>query len=171
MKTIIVAICLLVQGAVLSAQDITWHTPSFIEGVCERDTNIYHRLPQRLKDSVRPVVWNLSLNTAGEFIHFRSSARSFVVHYGLAGKTLAMPHMPSTSVSGLDLYMKDKHGQWNWMPPRYRFGDTVTYTYSNIGVAAGAVVDYYLLLPLYNTVTWLSIGAKKEETLQFEPDR
>lgn len=172
MRRIIVAICLLAQGAALTAQDTTWHTPTHIEGIAVRDSsNIYHRLPQQLKDSVRPVVWNLSLNTAGEFIHFRSSARSFVVRYGLSGKTLAMPHMPSTGVSGLDLYMKDKNGQWNWMPPRYRFADTVTYTYNNIGVAAGAVVDYYLLLPLYNTISWLSIGTRKQETFEFVPDR
>lgn len=172
MRRTIIAISLLMQTAVLRAQDTTWHTPSFVEGVCIRDTtNMYHRLPQGLKDQVRPIVWNLSLNTAGEFIHFRSSARSFVVRYGLSGKTLAMPHMPSTGVSGLDLYMKDKHGQWNWMPPRYRFGDTCVYTYNNIGVAAGAMVDYYLYLPLYNTVEWLTIGTRKEDTLQFITDK
>lgn len=167
----LLTIALLLPFAALRAQDTTWHSPSFVEGVVTTDTaNIYHRLPLSLKDSVRPVVWNLSLNTAGEFIHFRSSARSFAVRYGVANKTFGMPHMPSTGVSGLDLYIKDKNGQWNWMPPRYRFADTCVYTYSNIGVEAG-VADYYLFLPLYNTVQWLSIGVRSAETVEFVHDR
>lgn len=166
------ALLMQAAGSMLHAQDTTWHVPTVIEGIAIRDsTNIFHRLPQALKNEVRPVVWNLSLNTAGEFIHFRSTARSLVVKYGLDGKTMAMPHMPSTGVSGLDLFIKDKNGQWNWMPPRYRFGDTCTYTYSNIGVAAGAVAEFYLYLPLYNTVNWLSVGTRKEETFEFVPDR
>lgn len=172
MRQLVLTIGLLMQTVCLLAQDTSWHTPSFVEGVCVRDSsNIYHRLPQTLKEAVRPIVWNLSLNTAGEFIHFRTSARSLQVRYGLAGKTLAMPHMPSTGVSGLDLFIKDKHGQWNWMPPRYHFADTCTYTYRNIGITAGAVADCYLFLPLYNTVQWLSIGSGKEDFFEFVPDR
>lgn len=35
-----------------------------MEGICQPDQrNIFHRLPQNLKDSVREPVWNLSLNT------------------------------------------------------------------------------------------------------------
>lgn len=166
------ALLVQVAGSGLHAQDTTWHVPTEIEGIAVRDSaHLFHRLPQVLKNEVRPVVWNLSLNTAGEFIHFRSSARSLVVKYGLDGKTMAMPHMPSTGVSGLDLYIKDKFGQWNWMPPRYRFGDTCIYTYNNIGVVAGTQAEFYLYLPLYNTVNWLSVGTRKEETFEFVPDR
>ncbi|WP_276481648.1 SGNH/GDSL hydrolase family protein [Paraflavitalea pollutisoli] len=168
---LLATLLLLLSIARLPAQDSTWHTPTRIEGIAVRDSShIFYRLPLSLKDSVRPVVWNLSLQTAGEFIHFRTSARSFEVRYGVANKTMGMPHMPSTGVSGLDLYIKDKDGQWNWMPPRYRFGDTCVYTYNNIGIAPGALVDFYLFLPLYNTVQWLSVGARTSESFSWVPE-
>lgn len=172
MKRTIIATGLLLLAAGLHAQDTSWHSPTNIEGIAVRDSAYpYHRLPLALKDSVRAVVWNLSLNTAGEFIHFRTSARSLVVRYKLSGKSLAMPHMPSTGVSGLDLYSKDRNGQWNWSPPAYRFGDTCVYTYRSMKIEAGAVADFYLYLPLYNTVDWLNIGTRQEEFFEFVPDR
>jgi lysophospholipase L1-like esterase len=171
MRKLLVTLSILLQTIMLSAQDTTWHTPAVIEGVCITDTaNIYHRLPSGLKDAIRPIVWNLSLNTAGEYVHFRTAARSLVIKYGLAGKTLQLPHMPATAVSGLDLYIQDKNGQWNWAPPAYHFGDTCVYTYKNMGIAAGAMADFYLYLPLYNTVNWLSIGTRKEEPFEFAPE-
>ncbi|PWG78178.1 SGNH/GDSL hydrolase family protein [Pararcticibacter amylolyticus] len=172
MKKTILAALLLCQTLVSLAQDLSWHTPSFVNGVCQRDSaGIYHRLPAALKDEVRPIVWNLSLNTAGEYIHFRSSARSFIIKYGLSGKSLAMPHMPSTGVSGLDLYAVDKNGAWNWAPPGYRFGDTCVYSYRDIYVASGQMADFYLYLPLYNAVKWLSIGVTQNEQLEFIDER
>jgi lysophospholipase L1-like esterase len=169
---IILIMCFLVQGTCLFGQELTWHTPIFVEGVAVRDTaHIYHRLPQEWQNKVRPIVWNLSLNTAGEFIHFRSTARSFTIKYKVSGKTMAMAHMPSTGTSGLDLYAMDKNGEWNWAPPGFRFGDTCVYTYKNIMVASGASADFYLYLPLYNTVEWLSIGTEKDKHLDFVPER
>jgi lysophospholipase L1-like esterase len=172
MRKLLITISILLQATMLLAQDTAWHTPSVIEGVCISDTaNMYHRLPAALQNEVRPIVWNLSLNTAGEFIHFRSAARSLVIKYGLAGRTLQLPHMPATGVSGLDLYVMDQNGQWNWAPPAYRFGDTCVYTYKNIGVTAGALADYYLYLPLYNTVNWLSVGTRATEPFEFVHDK
>ena len=60
---------------ILFTRKITWHEPKFVEGVCVPDsTNIFHRLPIAMKDKVRKPVWDLSQNTAGEFIHFKTSA-------------------------------------------------------------------------------------------------
>lgn len=168
--------CVLLLGTrvwVNAQPNITWYSPQTVNGIAEHDTAyIYHRLPSYMEQQVRPIVWNLSLNTAGEFLHFKTTARSLVVRYGLAGKSMAMPHMPATGVSGVDLYAIDKNGEWNWAPPAYRFGDTCVYSYKNVLAAAGASgVDYYLYLPLYNTVEWLSIGVGKNETFAFIPER
>jgi lysophospholipase L1-like esterase len=154
-------------------QNVQWYTPQWVNGVCQHDTgHIYYRLPAELQSQVRPIVWNLSLNTAGEFLHFKTTARSIVIRYGLAGKTTGMPHMPATGVSGVDLYAVDKNGTWNWAPANYRFGDTCVYSYKNMEIAAGASgVDYYLYLPLYNTVQWLSVGVLKNDRFEFIPER
>ncbi|HEY5391883.1 MAG TPA: SGNH/GDSL hydrolase N-terminal domain-containing protein, partial [Hanamia sp.] len=53
----------------LSQQKTKWYQPQFVEGICVSDSsNIFHRLPISMKDSVRKPVWNLSENTAGQFI-------------------------------------------------------------------------------------------------------
>ncbi|WP_428834891.1 SGNH/GDSL hydrolase N-terminal domain-containing protein [Sphingobacterium spiritivorum] len=62
----------------------------------------YGRLPVSLKDQVREPVWSLGTNSAGLFIDFQTDADSILVRYTLKG-SFAMPHMPSTGVSGLDL--------------------------------------------------------------------
>src|SRR3989339_67076 len=55
----------------------------------------YDRLPARAEKSVRSAVWNLSRNSSGLMIRFRSNAERIVVRYQVAGP-MNMPHMPST---------------------------------------------------------------------------
>jgi hypothetical protein len=169
-KYVFLFVIMMVGNSVFSQPSITWHEPEFVDGICVNDSiNIFHRLPVRMKDSVRKPVWDLSQNTAGEFIHFTTSATAIKVRYTLAGKNFSMPHMPSTGVSGLDLFAKDDNGKWNWAPGRYHFSDTCTYDFSNLLISKNAsnVADYYLYLPLYNSVTWLSIGVKENESFAF----
>ena len=157
-----------------SQQQIKWYQPQFVEGVSELDSsNIFHRLPISMKDSVRKPVWNLSENTAGEFIHFRTSATEIKVQYTLAGKSFSMAHMPSTGMSGLDLYAIDVNGNWNWSPGYYHFGDTCSYTFKNLVLAKNGtkVSDFYLYLPLYNSVTCLSIGVNEKDSFAFAEKR
>lgn len=157
-----------------SQQPIKWYQPKFVEGICVPDSaNIFHRLPSSMKDSVRKPVWNLSENTAGEFIHFKTSATEIEVQYIVAGKNFSMPHMPSTGVSGLDLFAMDVNGNWNWAPGKYHFGDTCSYVFKNLMLAKNStgVSDFYLYLPLYNSVTWLSIGVNDKDSFSFSAKR
>jgi lysophospholipase L1-like esterase len=160
--------------AAFSQQQIRWHQPQFVEGVCVLDSsNIFHRLPISMKDSVRKPVWNLSENTAGEFIHFKTSATEVTVRYTLGSSSFSMPHMPSTGMSGLDLFAIDVNGNWNWSPGYYHFGDTCSYTFKNLVLAKNStsVSDFYLYLPLYNSVTWLSLGVDEKDSFAFASKR
>ncbi|MEP6627647.1 MAG: SGNH/GDSL hydrolase family protein [Ginsengibacter sp.] len=173
-KYFFLLLVILLSKQALSQQKISWHEPSFVEGVCILDsTNIFHRLPTEMKDKVRQPVWNLSENTAGEFIHFKTTATEIKVRYTLASKNFSMPHMPSTGVSGLDLFAMDINGNWNWAPGKYSFGDTCSYVFSNLLVAGNpnAVSDFYLYLPLYNSVKWLSIGVDQNAKFSFAEKR
>ena len=157
-----------------SQQQAKWYEPKFVEGICMLDSsNIFHRLPISMKDSVRKPVWDLSENTAGEFIHFKTSATEISVKYTLASNIFSMPHMPSTGVSGLDLFALDVNGNWNWAPGRYHFGDTCSYVFKNLFLAKNhtSVVDFYLYLPLYNSVKWLSIGVNEKDSFVFARKR
>jgi lysophospholipase L1-like esterase len=159
---------------VFSQQQTKWYQPQFVEGVCVLDSSdIFHRLPVSMKDSVRKPVWDLSENTAGEFIHFKTTATEITVRYTLASKNFSMPHMPSTGVSGLDLFAIDVNGNWNWAPARYHFGDTCSYTFRNLFLVKNGtdVSDFYLYLPLYNSVKWLSIGVNEKDSFSFAAKR
>jgi lysophospholipase L1-like esterase len=173
-KYFFLLLVILLSKQAFPQQKTSWHEPSFVEGVCILDsTNIFHRLPTEMKDKVRQPVWNLSENTAGEFIHFKTTATEIKVRYTLASKNFSMVHMPSTGVSGLDLFAMDINGNWNWAPGKYSFGDTCSYVFSNLLVAGNpnAVSDFYLYLPLYNSVKWLSIGVDQNAKFSFAEKR
>src|SRR5690606_35670195 len=63
----------------------------------------YDRFPARAEKQVRKAVWDLSKNSAGLVINFRTDAPEIIVKYAVSGG-VAMPHMPATGVSGVDLY-------------------------------------------------------------------
>lgn len=139
--------------------------PEYVQGRAKEMSadNSLGRLPERLKERVRGPVWNLGQNSAGTYIDFRTGADTIVVRYQVAGG-LNMPHMPTTGVSGVDLYLK-KDDVWHWAFGSYQFKDTIQYTFANIGKNEDGI--YRLYLPLYNTVKWLEIGVNKHEKLLF----
>lgn len=130
----------------------------------------YQRLPDRAKEVVRAKVWNLSGNTAGLAIHFYTNARDIKIRYGVSGD-FAMPHMPATGKSGVDLYAIDPEGRWRILSGRYAFGDTISYHYGDLTQSTyhDKGFEYRLYLPLYNSVTWMEIGVPDSTTLSFVP--
>ena len=136
----------------------------------EDPAGFYTRLPQRAKDKVRKAVWDLSLQSAGLSIAFRSNAPEIKIRYVVKG-ALSMPHMPATGVSGIDLYATDNTGQERWCVRLYVMQDTITYDFSVLSYAAktGKGFEYQLFLPLYNSVSWLEIGVPENTSFRFLP--
>jgi hypothetical protein len=67
----------------------------------------FDRLLAKAEGKVRDAVWNLSRQSAGLCVRFVTGAPSIQARWTL---TKAMPHMPATGVSGLDLYVRTKEG-------------------------------------------------------------
>ena len=133
----------------------------------------YDRFPARAEKTVDKHVWDLSKNSAGLVIKFKSNATTIKVSYQVDGN-LAMSHMPATGVSGLDLYGIDRDGKWFWCPGRYSFRDTITYSFTSLlsrHDTTGKEYEYRLYLPLYNTVKWLTIQYPKGQLLSGLPVR
>lgn len=130
----------------------------------------YQRLPQKAKALVRKPVWDLSRQSAGHSIAFRSNAPQIKIRYQVSGY-LNMAHMPSTGVSGVDMYATDINGNRYWCSARYAFRDTITYTYNKLsyGQSAEHGFEYEVYLPLYNDVKWLEVGVPEGYNLQFMP--
>src|SRR5690606_8792571 len=97
----------------------------------------YGRLPKHAEGKVSAAVWQLGLQSAGATVNFRTKAESILVRYQISGK-LALPHMPATGVSGVDLYALDVNGDWHRAKGTYQFGDTIQFTYTALNKPAGA---------------------------------
>ncbi|WP_031526811.1 SGNH/GDSL hydrolase family protein [Dyadobacter crusticola] len=155
---------------VLQAQNLktSWWNPQsapfpVIEGQAwpaKELKNPYDRLPAKAEKQVREAVWGLSNQSSGLMLRFRSNSSEITVRYTVGGKH-ALPHMPATGVSGVDLYAVSSDGASRWCAGKYAFGDTITYTFKGLESNDSYHQkgrEYRLFLPLYNNVKWLEIG-------------
>jgi len=132
-----------------------------LEGKGWADTQSYYdRLPARAKGTVPAKVWRRSLDTAGMCVPFITDAASIRVRWALRSKELAMPHMPATGVSGIDLYGKDEAGPWRFLGNGRPTGVSNTASFE---VTPGR--ECLLYLPLYNGVKSVEIGIPRGKTL------
>jgi hypothetical protein len=140
---------------------VAWHDVSTwgVEGrILPEQTRLrwYDRLPSSAEGKVTPNVWNLSRDSAGMMARFTTDSPTIHIHYELRSDRLAMPHMPATGVSGVDLYARDAQGRWRWVQVS-RPAAKVVNTQLIAGLAAGER-EYALYLPLYNGVEFVRIG-------------
>lgn len=140
-----------------------------VEGKGWTDTkSFYDRLPARAENRVRPDVWSLSHDSAGMSVRFVTDATTIAARWNLRRTSLAMPHMPATGVSGVDLYVKGQ-GSWHWLGngrPEKQSEEKVLVR----GLKPGRR-EYLLYLPLYNGVEELSLGIPDGATLELPPQR
>jgi hypothetical protein len=112
-------------------------------------------------------VWDLSRHSAGLCGRFVTDAGSIHVRWTLTSGNLAMPHMPATGVSGLDLYVRSDKGRWQWLGVGQPTSKSTTAQLVT-GLAPGKR-EFLLYLPLYNGVSSFQIGIPKESTLAKGP--
>ena len=158
----------------LHAQSFQWFDPVAASvpvidgrGWQKELASAYDRFPAAAEKTVRQAVWNLSRNTAGEYIGFKTNSKTVVVKYVVKGNQ-SMPHMPATGVSGVDLYAKDLKGDWRWAKGGYKFGDTITYRFENM-VLSQPTETFRLYLPLYTAVQWMKIGVPEGNQFELLP--
>ena len=120
----------------------------------------FDRLPAKAEDTVRPAVWNLSRHSAGLLVRFRTNAAAVHARYSLSSPRLALPHMPATGVSGLDLYARDQSRQDRWLAVAFPNAQHVNVRLAGeIDVTASSELRLYTAyLPLYNGVESLEFG-------------
>jgi hypothetical protein len=124
----------------------------------------FDRLPTKAQGKVRDAVWNLSRQSAGLCVRFRTDSPKLEARWELTSTNLAMPHMPATGVSGLDLYVRDDQGRWRWAANGRPTGKTNT-----AALVTGLERkprDYLLYLPLYNGVSSVEIGLPSDVKLR-----
>jgi hypothetical protein len=129
----------------------------------------FDRLPAKAEGVVRQPVWNLSRHAAGLCVRFVTAAPEVHARWTLTSNNLALPHMPATGVSGLDLYIRLPDGHWHWLGAGRPTQQTNT-----AGLARGLPAgnhEFLLYLPLYNSVASVEIGIPKDGRLAKPPAR
>lgn len=140
-----------------------------VEGKGWKDTKApFDRLPAKAESVVRAPVWGLSRHSAGICVRFVTDASSIDARWTLTSGGLAMPHMPATGVSGLDLYVKTDKG-WRWLG-NGRPTKTSNQARLTSGIPPGKR-EFMLYLPLYNGVSSVEIGIPDDKTLAKAPAR
>ena len=163
------------QSSVLKWRNPENEAQNVIEGQAwsKEVKNPYDRLPGRAEKDVRKQVWDLSRQSAGLMIRFRSNSEQIKIRYTVGGNH-SLPHMPATGVSGVDLYAISSDGDALWCAGKYAFKDTISYDFQNLNPndqyhKHGR--EYRLFLPLYNSVKWLEIGVAEGTEFTFLPVR
>jgi GDSL-like Lipase/Acylhydrolase family/N-terminus of Esterase_SGNH_hydro-type len=123
----------------------------------------YDRLPARAEGSVRAAVWGLSHNSAGLCVRLTTDSSAVHCRWTLTSANLALPHMPATGVSGVDLYVLTDGG-WRWLSTG-RPTKTPTNEAALVSGLPKQSRQYLLYLPLYNGVTRVEIGVAADSTI------
>lgn len=119
------------------------------------ESDDFCRVPNRAKGVVRDAIWELSRHSTGVSLDFTTDAKSISVRWTLRNEELAMPHMPATGVSGVDLYAL-RDGKWRWFSVGIPSGeDSEAVLATDLD---GEMREYRLYLPLYNGVSSVHIG-------------
>lgn len=128
----------------------------------------YDRFPARAEGVVRDAVWNLSENSAGLSVRFVTDSPVISARWSLRSDKLDMHHMPSTGVSGVDLYAKNDKGQWRWVGAGRPNAKELS-EWTLVSAAPPGEHEYMLYLPLYNGIEKLEIGLAQNTTLRKAP--
>lgn len=135
----------------------------------EERLRFYDRFPAKAQKTLREPVWNLSRDSAGMAVRFKSDAQTIHVRYQLKDGGLAMAHMPATGVSGIDLYARDAANQWRWVNVTRPTKQTVETKLAD-GLDPGER-EFMAYFPLYNGVEKVEFGVPAGAKLDALPAR
>jgi hypothetical protein len=164
------------SGGSAAAQELRWQDAATLEVEgrgWHETTGPYDRLPESAKDKVSGTVWTLGQQSAGVCVRFVTDAAALQARWSVGSDALAMPHMPATGVSGLDLYARDSRGEWQFVGngrPHVVESNEARFEFP-AGTPAAPVRECLLYLPLYNRTTRLEIGVPSEARLEPPPAR
>jgi hypothetical protein len=124
--------------------------------------NPYDRLPLSYKETVRKPLWDLSKNSAGLSIRFRSSSGCISVKWTLLNN-LRMNHMAETGIKGIDLYFNN-NGKWQYL----NTARPVDFEneFMLIRNMPAAMREYKMYLPLYDGIESIEVGVDSNSVIE-----
>ena len=136
-----------------------------IEGRAFSDTDHYYdRLPANVTTNVNGGVRSMKHHTSGMLFRFRTDSRKLSIKWVLYNAGLSMDHMPSTGVSGIDVYRFDERaGAWRYVSTG-RIWDAVKGGSLQAPWRPGEAC--IVNLPLYNGVKSFELGIDPEAKVE-----
>lgn len=153
------------KGVAEAGTDTLWYDLKLLDVEGRGWTNskaFYDRLPAKAEGVAPEAVWGLSRHSAGLCTRFVTDATTIQAKWTLTSDRLAMPHMPATGVSGLDLYVKHE-GRWHWLAVGIPKEQSSRVTL--VSPLPEGRREYLLYLPLYNGVSAVELGLPKDARL------
>jgi hypothetical protein len=141
-----------------------------IEGrVFEDVEHWYDRLPADVTTNVNAGVRGMKHHTAGMQFRFATDSKRLVFKWIPYSQSLSMDHMPTTGVSGIDVYRFDARTE-KWLYVRTgRISSAEKGGALDIGWTPG--VPCLVNLPLYNGIREFSLGIEPEASVAPLPPR
>ncbi|MCX6361083.1 MAG: SGNH/GDSL hydrolase family protein [Armatimonadetes bacterium] len=134
----------------------------------------FSRLPAAAHGRVPESVWGLGRHSAGIAVRFVTDSPTVTVRWTLLEAELAMPHMPATGVSGVDLYARAGKGPWTFVQNGRPAGGLSHEVRAGLEVVAPGhtgAVECLLYLPLYNGSRLVEVGVPWGKSLEAAPER
>ena len=159
------------NNAVVDTNGVKWIDGKYlpIEGrVFGNVDHYYDRLPSTVTTNVNAGVRSMKHHTSGMQFRFKTSSKVLHMEWVPYGKRLEMDHMPSTGVSGIDIYRFDaKAGKWRYVSTG-RITDPKGGK-KTVSLEPGTPV--IVNLPLYNGIKSFRLGIEKDATISALPPR
>ena len=163
------------ESAVTDGKGVMWidgrHLP--LEGRMFDDVDHYYdRLPSGVTTNVNGGVRSMKHHTAGMQFRFSTTSPTLSFEWVPYNSGLSMDHMPSTGVSGIDIYTQDADGTWRYLRTgriRADGRNQPTGRVDRVGIAPGTPV--LVNLPLYNGIRSFRLGITPGSTVSALPPR
>ena len=155
-----------VEYAVSDTNGFSWIDGRYLplEGKAYANTSLfYDRLPSNVTEKVNAGVRHHMHNSAGMQFRFRTDSDTLHFKWIPLKEGLAMDHMPSTGVSGIDVYRQTKEGRWFYVKTG-RIHDAKKGGSLKIPWTPGT--PCLVNLPLYNGVKSFLLGIKNGSTIE-----
>ena len=153
-------------NAVVDTNGIKWIDGKYLplEGKCFKEVDaFYDRLPKNVTTNVNGGVRSMKNHSAGLQFRFRTNSKSLSFKWVPINTRLSMDHMPSTGVSGIDIYRQDANGTWRYVKTG-RIRDGVAGGSLRLSWTPGEAC--LVNLPLYNGIKTFTLGIEKNAKVE-----
>lgn len=123
--------------------------------------NGFRRMEEKAAKTVSEAVYELSSDTAGGRIRFRTNSERIAIICKTPSFT-RFPHMPASGVSGFDIYSDTDGFEGAVIPP----WDTENGYEGEVNMRSRGMRDITIGFPLYNNISEIYIGILKGATLE-----